>query len=88
MKAVVAAFNQENRDYEPSDAIRMQLFEALVNRGGHLAAGGGDGDPGEVDGAAAPGPAPVAGGVAQRADGGAPRLPGRVLPRVLVMHTP
>ena len=58
------------------------------NRGGHLAAGGGDGDPGEVDGAAAPGPAPVAGGVAQRADGGAPRLPGRVLPRVLVMHTP
>ena len=37
MKAVVAAFNQEKalvwgllRDYEPSDAIRMELFEALV----------------------------------------------------------
>ena len=35
MKAVVAAFNQEKallRDYEPSDAIQMQLFEALVTR--------------------------------------------------------
>ena len=41
MKAVVAAFNDFQpgegpssrgllRDYEPSDAIRMQLFEALV----------------------------------------------------------
>ena len=35
MKAVVAAFNQEtgegpSSDYEPSDAIRMKLFEALV----------------------------------------------------------
>ena len=45
MKAVVAAFNQEKgegpsrgllRDYEPSDAIRMQLFEALVVRSQEL----------------------------------------------------
>ena len=94
MKALVGAFNQEKAlvgAFSVITNLRMELFEALisiVNRGGHLAAGGGDGDPGEVDGAAAPGPAPVAGGVAQRADGGAPRLPGRVLPRVLVMHTP
>ena len=32
MKAVVAAFNQEKallRDYEPSDLLWMELFEAL-----------------------------------------------------------
>ena len=32
MKAVVAAFNQEKApDYEPSDLLRMELFEALLN---------------------------------------------------------
>ena len=40
MKAVVAAFNQEKalvasrgllRDYEPSDLLRMELFEALLS---------------------------------------------------------
>ena len=50
MKAVVAAFNQEKtlpsrgllRDFEPSDHLRMQLFEALglVRAGGPLVGGG------------------------------------------------
>ena len=44
MKAVVAAFNQPGegpsrgllRDYEPSDLLRMELFEALVVRSQEL----------------------------------------------------